>query len=377
MIAKHQEAAARGEPFLERTLAIGAGDCDVQNAVLLRLLHEVGVPARLAIGYLGRGGEAAPWLHAWIEYRTDDGPWRVADVSDGAPPFRAFTAAEEVAEARGSAAPAAEAAPAPAAAVTGPARAARDRRTPLALALACGAAGVALLATGVVATRTRRSIALDRGHDLARLLQGAIQQPGAFQHVPSLFHRRLLPCIGGRPATLAEAWALSAKGRLYAATSRRGLALDVARARGRVIDRTTKEGAAVAESLGAVDLDLWEALLAGAAGVPLVEALNATLARQRERWRVRVVHGIRPSPSVLELPGRLRRVVAVDARDPVLEDAVRLAEAAPARALYDLAEALAAAIDLPADRRARILGPLARAALFETVERDERKGGGA
>src|SRR5690606_21397736 len=41
----HVEAARRGAGFLERTLQIGAGDCDIQNGLLVALLHEAGVPA--------------------------------------------------------------------------------------------------------------------------------------------------------------------------------------------------------------------------------------------------------------------------------------------------------------------------------------------
>ncbi|RMG12810.1 MAG: hypothetical protein D6729_16100, partial [Deltaproteobacteria bacterium] len=57
-----------------------AGDCDVQNGVLVLLLQAAGVPARLAVGYVGEDGAAVPTLHAWAEY-VHDGVWRVADAT--------------------------------------------------------------------------------------------------------------------------------------------------------------------------------------------------------------------------------------------------------------------------------------------------------
>ena len=81
----HRVERARGRDFLERALAISAGDCDVQNGVLAALLRAANVDARLVIGVVGRGGQASPWLHAWIEWRGEDGVWRGADASEGAP----------------------------------------------------------------------------------------------------------------------------------------------------------------------------------------------------------------------------------------------------------------------------------------------------
>jgi hypothetical protein len=80
---RHRESIARGDGFIQRVLAIGAGDCDVQNGLLTALLHAAGVPARLAVGYLGDRGTVLPWVHAWVEYADAAGRWMVADASDG------------------------------------------------------------------------------------------------------------------------------------------------------------------------------------------------------------------------------------------------------------------------------------------------------
>ncbi|MBD3872711.1 MAG: ATP-binding protein, partial [Acidobacteria bacterium] len=47
------EARRRGLDLFSRTLAVGAGDCDVQNALLAGILDHVGVPSRLALGWVG------------------------------------------------------------------------------------------------------------------------------------------------------------------------------------------------------------------------------------------------------------------------------------------------------------------------------------
>ncbi len=67
--------------WLDFIFETGRGDCDVMNALAILLLHEVGVPARLGIGGVGRRGRLLRGLHAWVEYY--DGHWRVADASEG------------------------------------------------------------------------------------------------------------------------------------------------------------------------------------------------------------------------------------------------------------------------------------------------------
>ena len=76
----HQAALARHEGFIQRTLSIGAGDCDVQNGLLTALAQAAGVPARLAVGYLGQAGRVLPQLHGWVEYRQGN-RWLVADAT--------------------------------------------------------------------------------------------------------------------------------------------------------------------------------------------------------------------------------------------------------------------------------------------------------
>ena len=78
---QHQRAVLQGKDFVTRTLEIGAGDCDVQNGLLVAILHAAEIDARLAVGWVGHDGGVSAWLHAWVEYLGPDGSWRVADAT--------------------------------------------------------------------------------------------------------------------------------------------------------------------------------------------------------------------------------------------------------------------------------------------------------
>ena len=55
----HARLTAAGRTPLARVLEVGAGDCDLQNAVLTRLLQAANLDARLVIGHEARGGRLA------------------------------------------------------------------------------------------------------------------------------------------------------------------------------------------------------------------------------------------------------------------------------------------------------------------------------
>lgn len=367
----HGNAIARGEPFLQRTLEIGAGDCDVQNGMLAQLLQAAGTDARLVVGYLGVNGGAQPWLHAWVEWREPGGPWRVADASEGAPPPR-VAAIAPVAPAAGAPAVTAprttagegtRASPPAVAAPSRPRRALPVGARGIGLAIACsifvGGLGLAL------AEGTRRSTRLDPKHDLSKLLRGALVQPDAFRHVPSLFHRPLIPLSGGGQCALAEAWVLASKSRLFATRQGSPLARAVRRAGATVLDTATREGAAVAESLGAIDLDQWDSNLRATRSSPLLDALTAELAREGEDWRLRNGGA---ALEVLDIPvgrGRVRRWVIVPFGAPFFEEAVRRQPSRPKEALFRVADGILEKLDLPEEARKRLLARLAAAAVVE------------
>jgi transglutaminase-like putative cysteine protease len=69
------------EGFISRTMRAGVGDCDVQNAVLMLTLQELGIPARLAVGFVGDAGRTHWAGHGWVEYQREDGTLGVADAT--------------------------------------------------------------------------------------------------------------------------------------------------------------------------------------------------------------------------------------------------------------------------------------------------------
>ena len=66
-------------PWADRALALGTGDCDVINGILVIALRRAGIPARLAIGFVGDEGKLRPGLHAWTEFHL--GGWQAVDAS--------------------------------------------------------------------------------------------------------------------------------------------------------------------------------------------------------------------------------------------------------------------------------------------------------
>jgi hypothetical protein len=352
---RHAAAARAGQDLLTRALAIGAGDCDVQNAVLTALLQAAGVKARLAVGFLGRNGRALAPLHAWVEVEDGEGLWHVADAS----PVSATPGSDD------------EAPDEPRVVVAGGMRRASpsawSKGVPLWLGSALGAFGI-LGGAGLLLTRPRRKVNLAPDHELAPLLQGALERPEAFRHVPALFTRRLVPTLSGRPVSLDGAGSPARARRLFRSASGGGLARRAAE-RGAVVLATARaEGRVVADSLGAIDLDEWDAFLAGCRRTPLLAAVDARLRRLGETWEVRAVSGL-VAPAVLDLPsGRhVSRIVVVDEDAPWLVAASAIFPVRRREAVFTAVERLVDCASVPVDARRFILKTLAQEALREAA----------
>lgn len=350
---RHAAATRAGQALLARALAIGAGDCDVQNAVLTTLLQAAGVRARLAVGFLGRDGRALAPLHAWVEVRDAEGRWRVADASV-APPG----AKDEVPDARRVAAADGEERAFPSTSW---------REVPSWLGPALGALGI-LGGAGLLLTRPRRKVRLAPDHELAPLLLGALERPEAFRHVPALFARRLVPTLSPRPASLDEAGSLARARRLFRSASGSGLARRASASGAVVLDAARAEGRVVADALGAIDLDEWDAFLARCRRPPVLAAVDARLRRLGETWEVRGVGGL-VAPAVLDLPsGRhVRRIVVVDLDAPWLAAASCLFRGRRREAVFAAVERLVDVASVPAPARRFLLRTLAGEALRETA----------
>jgi hypothetical protein len=439
--AEHAEAAGRGGGFIARTLEIGAGDCDVQNALLTALLQAADVRAKMAVGFIGSRGRTMPWLHAWVEYLGEDGVWRIADASDriasspvvvasadGGSPTRVPAddggvrdpadddggepiAVPEPAASGGNpepdqaptAAPVVVAPPIPAPPTPAPptpapptaaaptitsasppvaesswlARvAAFDRRFPW-LLRAIPALLLAFAAWLVFGGRMRRATTLDDSADLSRLLQGVLQQPGAFGHVAALFHRPLVPLSDGRAISLHRARELAASGRLYRTRTRAALAARAIRSGAAVLDDCTPEGATVADALGAVDVDRWSAMLERSTSDRTLVAVNAALRERGEDWCIRVATDVAGGMAVLDLaplgarlPGvQATRLVLFDVGDAVLQRATMLAKQSPRAAVLLALDHVAGRLGIAEDRRGHLLAGAARSAVLETFGR--------
>ncbi len=408
---QHDRARALGQDFVTRALAIAAGDCDVQNGLLVAILDELGMEARLAVGWVGDAGGVSPWAHAWVEV-LDGERWVVADATGrsvgvaglptvsrpapGAEPGATDAAQHdeppEIAEA-----PAGEpvtSADEPSPATPAEPAASVRQHLPVGLvavleqpwvpwaALASGLLGLGLLGFSF-ARRTARNYQLDDTSDVSSLLHGALAQPAAFRHLPSLFHRRLIPVRGGAPISLQRARSLASRGRLYVGREQTELSR-TARQRGiAVLDGDTPEGRTVAASLAAVDLDRWGHRLARASETPLLQGLAQHLREQGERWRIAAVRSLGDPVATLDLRplGASRRLgdrlVLVDTDDPFLLETERLRATRPHAAAFALLDHLLDHLDLGPERRATLLAPLAERAVHEAAHARADRGFGA
>lgn len=386
---RHGEARDRGQQFFERALEIGAGDCDVQNGLLVSLLQHARVPARLAVGYVGRDGRPARWLHAWVEYRDKNGLWKHADASSGANPMAFAEAAQGPSDPTGEGPdtgsaqgpvtqpqpeqPTGEVAAPTVAGPPSPPPAAKAVTLPAWVAPSVAAFGMILVVGGLLRRRTRRDTQLDNGGDLSRLLQGALLQPDAFRSLPALYQRPLIPLLGGRQISLERALGLAASSALFRSGQPSKLAGDAHSGNVAVLDARSPEARTVADTLGAVDLDMWDKLMRTAQTTPLLEDVNAAFASAGERWTVRVADGLGSSLKSLDLgPLRLRRspmkgtrLIVLDRNNPSLIEAAAAHSQTPRLAVLRMVDMLTKRLDLAVARRAVVLGACAKRVIRE------------
>jgi hypothetical protein len=136
-----------------------------------------------------------------------------------------------------------------------------------------------------------------------------------------------------------------------------------------VLDAMRPEGKVVAEALGAVNLDRWDRLLRVTTIPALLEQANAHLRARGERWALMFSEHVCKEPAVLSVPGtKDDRWVVVNGDSAWLGHALKTAERRPTQALFDIIDQAAVWLRLPSSRRARLLAPLARAAMFEELK---------
>jgi transglutaminase-like putative cysteine protease len=357
---RHQQESRRGIPLFERSMAIGAGDCDVQNAVLAAMLARSGIQARLAIGYAGAGGRVLPGLHAWVEYQEGE-QWRVADVSVG-----------EAAVPGGFEAPHPSAIPSEPSSDPAPVTGSRAAPKPgpdlIAAAAVLGLAGLATTLLVVARRSSRRSLSWEGDADLARLLRGALLRPEAYRDVGSLYSRPLVPLVDGSRVSLTRLRRSVAVGRVYRSEQRSSLALSAAGRGVLVIDAASDEGRVVAGLFGIPDLDRWDGVLEVARSNEVTRLLERALRRRGERWRVLLVSGAPEMVAVLDGrpfgDRRGTRLVVVD-RDSRLGRFVEGAGGRLHQAVLLLGDAVVQVAEMAPLPRQRLLVDLARRAVAE------------
>ncbi len=238
-------------------------------------------------------------------------------------------------------------------------------RTPLFAAAASGL-GLTFILFWVffVLRRTRRTLALEPSNDLSELLQGVLQHPESFRALPAVFQRPLIPMAGGAPLSIDKARLLATEGRLFRTRTCDGLAGEAIAAGTRILDERVAEARTVADALGAIDVDEWGALLGQHKPSALLQAINQHLDRIGEKWWVVAAHTNQnqgPQTIDLGLLGlkrhrlRGRRVIVIDSADPWLAETTAAFDRHPKAALFATLDRIAATIDLPAPRRARLL----------------------
>ncbi len=349
--ARHAGAREQSVGLFERAVAIGAGDCDVQNSLVVAMLEESGIPSRLAVGWIGADGQALTGLHAWAEYQDAEGRWRVVDASS-------VLAAERSTKT-----------------TTPPVILGSDRpkvRTPAWVFPVVLMTTLVLIALAFVGGRRRwrRSFQGGDDDDIVGLLQGAAIRPRSFEGIHALFSRRLLRQVSGRPTSLARVRRMARKGRLACGGGRTELARRAVRGGGVVLDLDQAESRAVAEALAAVNLDQWQELLDRATGDELTGHVESRLAAAGEPCRILVADNPGFEKTILD-----GTAIGIGVYWTVLDKGGRLWQSIhrqagcwPARAALLLAEAVIHQRGAPQVVRHRCLSKFALEAILEADE---------
>ena len=137
-----------------------------------------------------------------------------------------------------------------------------------------------------------------------------------------------------------------------------------------VIDAELPAGRAVAEALGAVDLDRWQELFDRSQSDDLTARVEEALGSGGQPCRFRVANGVGEETMVLDGGllglGTNRCWAVVDAEGSLWRRALRLVrQRQPARAALWLADSVVRRIGVPGEARGRCLASLAEAALVE------------
>jgi len=374
-VERHRKATRDGLTFAERCLAVGGGDCDVQNALLAAILARAGFSVRMAVGFVGSEGRALPGLHAWVEVRDGAAVWRSIDASRGGQPATPGSGVDGVPQGGKTESPSlgieAQTKPPP----SGLRRIGMPHQRAAAIILVFGltAMGVVLVVRRRWKVRHIRSTATP---NLVGLLRGALARPEAYADVPALFSRRVVPLLAGASGagaiSLDRARSLARRGRLAVSGISSDLARRVVASGLPVIDGSHPEGGVVSATLGAVDLDRWDGIMNRSDSHPIARRLERAAAAVGETWRVVICPDLGEEIEVLSGPlaglGRRSTMIAVDAGGSVWQRAIRLETDTPSAALLLLADSVVDLLGTPPETTGRVVSVLATEAVIERAE---------
>ena len=350
---KYRQARERSIGFFDRALTIGAGDCDVQNSLVVAMLDDLEIPSRLAVGWIGVDGRAKRGLHAWAEFRGADGDWQAVDASSPwvSGNLESGTARWVPIESNQSTE--------------------RGRRAWVLPVLVSGALVLTMIALVVVGRPWRRSFQAGSVDDIVGLLRGAAIRPRSFDQIHALFVRRVLRLVSGKKISLARARELAQKGRLACGSGRSEMARRAVRGGGAVLDLDQAESSAVAEVLAAVNLDRWQDLLDCAESDAVTARVEQQLAAIGETHAIVAADNPGLGSTVLDgtAIGLGKCWTIVDKRGDLWQSVARLADRHPTKAALLLADEVVHLAGVPPAVRRRCLSRLAMAAMLEAVGR--------
>lgn len=296
---RYRSAPPDGD-WLTSVLAIRAGDCDVINGLHVALLRHLGVPARLAVGMVGRAGVSSGGLHAWTEYF--DRGWHSVDASQQRPQSTVavapvpLAAPAPAAAAPTAAAPTTAAPMTPAAPVESP-RPARQLsraawRALLAAAIACVAIGLAIGIWFALRHRQRGDRFERRADEgaaqqiLVEMLINALAQPAAWRSARPIWSHPVLPLLDGGRMAIGRAVRLAQRHQLFAGRSGQALSQLAVAAGTAILDLGHPQFAsAIASVRGLIDLGRYELLRPLAADAELVPHGRALLTAANQLLR--------------------------------------------------------------------------------------------
>ena len=273
-VARHRMLQAAGRELFDRVMETGAGDCDLQNALLAAMLHRAGVRSRMAVGVLGFDGRATPGLHAWVEAQRPDGRWRVVDASTPALTSTAVGSRPVVHPTS----------------VTGDVP---SRSTRVGSWLAVVVAGVLACGGALGAWRGRARGRLEPAADPPgeRLVRAALEQPDALGARAELGRRALVPTIGGRRLSTQRCRELVIRRRIVACRRVDHWREVIGPQGPATVDLDQAAGQEVAAALHIPVVDDWAPVLDRARTTALTDRVERALRAAGVGWAVRTVPG--------------------------------------------------------------------------------------